>query len=59
MVNSLCEIDGDPFLCTQKKAQTFWTYLVFTSFDCHSECLSKLIRIAAISWKNEKKGKKL
>lgn len=25
------------------------THLVLTSFDCHSLCLSKLIRIAAIS----------
>lgn len=31
------------------------THRVFTSFDCQSECLSKLIRIAAISC--NKKGK--
>lgn len=36
------------------------THLVRTSFDCHSECLSKLINSAAISWKikwTKKKGK--
>lgn len=36
-------------------SQFFWiTYLVRTSFDCHSECLSKLINRAAISWKVKK-----
>lgn len=34
------------------------TYLVRTSFDCHSECLSKLINRAAISWnRKEEKNK--
>jgi hypothetical protein len=27
------------------------SYLILTSLDCHSLCLSKLMRIAAISWK--------
>lgn len=30
-------------------------YLVRTSFDCHSACLSKLISNAAISWNEKKK----
>lgn len=38
-----------------KHSIIFWTHLILTSLESHSECLSKAISIEAISWKKKSK----
>lgn len=55
LVAHFSKATSSPFPLKDPKMKLQNNYLVRTSFDCHSKCLSKLMRIAAISCKKEKK----